>query len=169
MCISCRPRVDVHKGGIRPMGEWSKTWFLCGRHKWMAPYHIISALALEGHCTSCFRRVRLCILCRPHVDIHKRGSGSCGQGEVVKNTDFFVDVISEWPPMPLCGAWWRISWVYAYRSKGHGFDSPSSRHVGTLSKSFTDSCLWRFSVKFRHSIRTVSGAPLSGSGLEEML
>ena len=29
------------------------------------------------------------------------------------------------------------------------------------SKSFTRSCLWRFVVKLRHSIRAVSGAPLS--------
>jgi len=43
VCISCRPRVDVHKGGGGPahvdacgQGE-SKTGFFCGRHKWMAP------------------------------------------------------------------------------------------------------------------------------------
>jgi len=45
----------------------------------------------------------------------------------------------------------------------------SSRHVGTLSKSLTHSCLGRFGVKFRHSIRAVSGSPLSSSGLEEAL
>src|SRR6218665_2577856 len=28
-------------------------------------------------------------------------------------------------------------------------------------------CLWHFSVKLRHSIRAVSGAPLSSGGLEE--
>ena len=32
-----------------------------------------------------------------------------------------------------------------------------------------NSCLWRFVVKLRHSIRAVSGAPLSSSGLEEAL
>ena len=41
--------------------------------------------------------------------------------------------------------------------------------LGTLGKSFTHSCLWRFGTKFRHSIRAVSGAPLSSSGLEEAL
>ena len=30
-----------------------------------------------------------------------------------------------------------------------------SRHVGTLSKSFTHNCLLRFGVTFRHSIRAV--------------
>ena len=34
----------------------------------------ISALGLEGHCTSCFKRV-MCISCRPHVDVHKGGRG----------------------------------------------------------------------------------------------
>src|SRR6218665_144892 len=37
-----------------------------------------------------------------------------------------------------------------------------SRHVVTLGKSFTRSCLWRFGVKLRHSFRAVLGAPLSG-------
>ena len=32
---------------------------------------------------------------------------------------------------------WVVHW------QGHGFDSRSSRHVGTLGKSFTHSCLWR--------------------------
>ena len=67
------------------------------------------------------------------------------------------------------GRGWRIGWVVAFRPKGHGFDSRCSRHVGTLSKSFTHGCLWRFGVKFRHSIRAVSGARLSSSGLEEAL
>src|SRR6218665_2180263 len=49
---------------------------------------------------------------------------------------------------------------------GCGFESRSSRHVETLGKSLTRSCLWRFSVKLRHSIRAVSGALLSSSGLE---
>jgi len=52
--------------------------------------------------------------------------------------------------------------------KGHGFNSRSSLHVGTLGKSFTHSCLWRFGVKFRQSC-AVSGAPLSISGFEEAL
>ena len=39
------------------------------------------------------------------------------------------------------GAWWRFGRVDAFHPKGHGFDSRSSRHVGTLGKSFTRSCL----------------------------
>src|SRR6218665_1028473 len=62
-----------------------------------------------------------------------------------------------------------LSLVYPFRPKGHGFDSRSSHHVGTLGKSFTHSCLWRFGVKFCHSIHAVSGANLSGRGLEEVL
>ena len=64
---------------------------------------------------------------------------------------------------------WRIGRVDAFRPKGHGFDSRSSRHVATFGKSFTRSCLWRFGVKFGHSICAESGAPLSSSGLEEAL
>jgi len=35
--------------------------------------------------------------------------------------------------------------------EGRGFESRSVRHVGTLNKSCTHNCLWRFGVKFRHS------------------
>ena len=55
----------------------------------------------------------------------------------------------------------KISRVDAFRLKGHGFDSSSSHHVGTLGKSFTHSSLWRFGVKFRHSIRVVSGIEMN--------
>ena len=65
--------------------------------------------------------------------------------------------------------WWRIGWVDSFQPEGRGFDSRSSRLVGTLGKSLTHSCLWRFGVKLRHSIRAVSGALLSSSGLEEAL
>ena len=41
--------------------------------------------------------------------------------------------------------------------------------AATLGKSFTRSCLWRFGMKLRHSIRAVSGTLLSRSGLEEAL
>src|SRR6218665_1545787 len=58
---------------------------------------------------------------------------------------------------------------HLFQPEGSGFDSRSSRHVGTLGKSLTHSCLWRFGVKLRHSIRAVSGALLSRSGLEEAL
>src|SRR6218665_1112291 len=64
---------------------------------------------------------------------------------------------------------WCIGRVDAFRPKGHGFHSRSSHHVGTLLKSFTHRCLWRFSLKFRYSIRAVSGEPLSSSGLGEAL
>ena len=64
---------------------------------------------------------------------------------------------------------WRIGRVDAFRPNGHGFDSRSIRHVGTLYRSFTHSCLWRFGVKLRYSIRAVSGAPLRSRGLEAVL
>src|SRR6218665_1954848 len=52
-----------------------------------------------------------------------------------------------------------------FRPKGRGFESRSNRHVGTLDKYFTRSCLWRFGAKLRNGILGVSGAPLSCSGL----
>src|SRR6218665_1607005 len=63
-----------------------------------------------------------------------------------------------------CGAWWRIGRFDAFRPEGHWFESGSSRRVGTLDKSLTRSCLWRFGVKFR--IRAVSGALLSIADLK---
>ena len=59
-----------------------------------------------------------------------------------------------------CGTWWRFGRVDAFRPKGHGFDSRSSRHVGTLGKFLTHSWLWHIGVKFWHSIHGMSGAPL---------
>ena len=67
----------------------------------------------------------------------------------------------------LVNAWgygWRIGRVDAFRSKGRRFKSCSSRHIGTLGKSFTRSCLWRCVMKFRHSICAVSGVPLRVTG-----
>src|SRR6218665_3420727 len=67
------------------------------------------------------------------------------------------------------GTWWRIGRVEAFRPEGGGFECRSSCHLGTLGKSLTHSCLWRFGMKLRHSIRAVSEAPLSSSRLEEAL
>ena len=36
-----------------------------------------------------------------------------------------------------CWTWWCIGWVDYFQLEGRGFDSRSSRHVGTLGKSFT--------------------------------
>ena len=69
----------------------------------------------------------------------------------------------------ICGTWWRIGRVEAFWPEGHGFESRSRHHVGTLGKSLTHSCLWRFGVKLRHSIRAMSRALLSSSELEEAL
>ena len=44
---------------------------------------------------------------------------------------------------------WSIGRVEAFRPEGRGFESRSSRHVGTLGMSLTCSCLWRFGVKLR--------------------
>ena len=63
------------------------------------------------------------------------------------------------------GARWRIGRSHAFRPKGRGFESRSSRHLGTLGKSFTRSCLWRLGLKLQHSIRAVSGAALSSGRL----
>ena len=52
--------------------------------------------------------------------------------------------------------WWHFGRVKAFRPEGRVFESRSSRHEGTLSKSLTRSCLWRFGVKFRRSIRAQS-------------
>ena len=67
------------------------------------------------------------------------------------------------------GTWWHFGRVDTFRPNGHGFDSRSSRHVGTIGKFLTHSCLWRFGMKFQHSVRAVSGAPLNGRALEEAL
>ena len=67
------------------------------------------------------------------------------------------------------GALWLIGRCVAFHLKYRGFEFRSSRHVETLDKSFTCSCLWRSGLKLRHSIRAVSGAPLSSSGLKEAL
>jgi len=54
--------------------------------------------------------------------------------------------------------WWRIRRVKAFRPEGRGFEFLSSHHVGTLGKSLTRSCLWRFGVNLRYSIRAVVGS-----------
>src|SRR6218665_686405 len=71
---------------------------------------------------------------------------------------------------------WRIDRADAFGPK-HGVKkfytvvrrvmSSTSARRGTLGKSFTMQLPVRFCLKFRHSIRAVSGAPLSSSGLEE--
>ena len=61
-----------------------------------------------------------------------------------------------WSTLLTCGAWWLIGRFVAFRSKGNGFKSRSSHHVGTAGKSFTRSCLWHFSVKLWYTIYAVS-------------
>ena len=39
------------------------------------------------------------------------------------------------------GTWWRLGWADDFQPEGRAFDSRSSRHVMTLGKSFTYSCL----------------------------
>ena len=39
------------------------------------------------------------------------------------------------------GTWWRLGWDDDFQPEGHGFDCRSSRHIGTLGKSCTCSCL----------------------------
>ena len=58
-------------------------------------------------------------------------------------------------PQHLGGAWWLIGRFDTFCSKGRGFESCSSCHVGTLGKSFTRNLFWRFGVKLWHSICAV--------------
>ena len=62
--------------------------------------------------------------------------------------------------------WWRIGRVEVFQPERCGFESRSSLHVWILGKSLTHSCVWRFDVKLRHSIRAVPGALLSSSGMK---
>src|SRR6218665_241468 len=39
-----------------------------------------------------------------------------------------------------CGSWWLIGRFIAFRPKSRGFESRSSRQVGTLGKSYNRSC-----------------------------
>jgi len=71
-----------------------------------------------------------------------------------------------WAMIGACAAWWLIGRFVPFVRTVVGSESHCSHHVGTLGKSFTCSCLWRFGVKLRHSIRAVSGAPLSSSAVE---
>ena len=68
-----------------------------------------------------------------------------------------------------CGTWWLIGIFVAFSPMSRGFESRSGRNLGTLGKSFTSSCLWRFGLKLRRSIRAMSGEPLSSSGLQKAL
>src|SRR6218665_1616411 len=45
-----------------------------------------------------------------------------------------------------CEAWWLGGKFGVFRPEGFRFESHSSRHEGTLGKSFTHSCLKRFGV-----------------------
>jgi len=67
------------------------------------------------------------------------------------------------------GTWWRLGWVDNFQPEGRGFDSCSSRHVGTLGKSFTYSCLCASAWNADTVSVLQSGAPLSSRGLEGAL
>ena len=54
----------------------------------------------------------------------------------------------------VCDAWWLIGIFVAFLPESHEFESHSSRHDGTLDRSFTRSCLCRFGVKLQ-AIRAV--------------
>src|SRR6218665_2406650 len=47
----------------------------------------------------------------------------------------------------------------AFCPTGRGFQSRSRHHDGTLGKSLTCSCLWRFGVKLRHSVPALFETP----------
>ena len=52
-------------------------------------------------------------------------------------------------PAVSCWTWWCIGRVKAFQPEGCGFESCFSRHIGTLGKSLTHSCLWRICMKLR--------------------
>ena len=54
---------------------------------------------------------------------------------------FAREVLAKVTLLFILGAWWRIGRVYAFRPEGRGFESRSSRYVGTLRKYFACSCL----------------------------
>jgi len=54
---------------------------------------------------------------------------------------FFCLLDAMLPMLLICGAWWLSCRFGALRPEGHRFESHSSRHIGTLGKSFTHSCL----------------------------
>jgi len=74
MCISCRPHVDVHKGGLAHVdacGQEGGQKSDFGRHKWMAPYMILHVhivhikffrLCNLLHCNT-YSYVKLFIIC----------------------------------------------------------------------------------------------------------
>ena len=66
-------------------------------------------------------------------------------------------------------AWWLTGRFNDFHPKGRRFESRPSGHVGTLGKSFTRSCLWRFGMKPLHSNHAVLGALMNSSGFEEVL
>src|SRR6218665_1868656 len=103
---------------------------------------------------------------RPITQLHKT------KNKILTNLkifDYIQKTTSSLKLKHITRTWWRIDRVEAFQPEDCGFESRSSRHKGTLRKSLTHSCLWRFSVKLRHSICAVSGTLLSRSGLEEAL
>src|SRR6218665_845983 len=70
------------------------------------------------------------------------------KSKTIERLHLALAVCIQWLGLSLIvGRVWRIDSSDAFRSKCHGLDSHSSHHVGTLGKSFTHSCLWRFGVK----------------------
>src|SRR6218665_3870889 len=87
----------------------------------------------------------------------------------LKIFDYIQKTTSSLKLKHITGTWWRIVRVEAFQPEDCGFESRSSRHIGTLRKSLTHSCLWRYGVKLRHSILALSGPLLGSTGIEEAL
>src|SRR6218665_2741330 len=78
----------------------------------------------------------------------------------------FSGVITDYAssrPDKVCGEWWLIGRLGAFRPKGRQLESPISRHVGTLSKSFTRSCLQGRIKPSGGPCQIYMGGPLSPS------
>ena len=95
MCISCRPHVDIHKGegaGSCGQGKGWKTWFSCGRHKWMAPHEIVvlnkNATIIHCYCRLPQTNYNWCKRCWKVLRINAIGIFNCTTLHPVTQTLF---------------------------------------------------------------------------------
>ena len=117
--------------------------------------------------TDCERRRRQCFILRCDCVIFHAGimqwqwHKSLALDTCIVSGYVYVSGYScfSWIKLMTRGTWWRLGWDDDFQPECRGFDSHSSRHVGTLGKSFTCSCMpVHFGVKLRYSIRAVVGS-----------
>ena len=76
----------------------------------------------------------------------------------IVNTDITLQASPLGIVLPICRTWSLGGKFGALSPEGRRFESHASRHVGTLGKFFTLSCLFRFGMKLRHSNDAVVGS-----------